>query len=174
VVDEKRQYQEWGKHVTEKTGIIAAKKFLNEFHGRLSEEGFNEVFVDQMNPDIVAVTRHHPKKHETYVLVAHTAFGYPDPNAGPTYVRPLTFEGQLVEIVFEAEIHKKIGQPFDRPSGFKKDPNFINGLDEYEVITQSHIQLKDSKIFKTEATKVNLSTQLDFVNLKPGSVVVVK
>lgn len=106
-MNEARQYQEWGKNVNEKTGIIAAKKFLNEFHGTLAKEGFNQVFVDQMNPDIVGITRHHSKTHESCVLVAHTAFGYPNPNAGPTGVRPLTFEGKLVEIVFEAEIHKK-------------------------------------------------------------------
>jgi glycogen debranching enzyme len=174
VVNEARQYQEWGKNANEKTGIIAAKRFLNDFHGLLASDGYNEVFVDQMNPDIVAVTRHHPKTHETYILVAHTAFGYPDANAGPTYVRPLTFEGKLVEIVFEAEMHKKSGYPFERPAKFKKDIDYINGLDEYEIVTQSHIQLEKSKIFRTQATIVNETTQLDFVNLKPGTVVIVK
>lgn len=66
------------------------------------------------------------------------------------------------------------GNPFDRPSSFKKDPTYINGLDEYEVKTQSHISLAQSKIFKTTPSFSGNSTQLEFVNLRPGSVVIVK
>lgn len=76
-------------------------------HGELAEKGYNQLFVDQMHPDIVAVTRHNPSTHETVILVAHTAFTRPHPNAGPTVVRPLQFEGHLDEIIIEAElIHK--------------------------------------------------------------------
>lgn len=174
VVTEERQYQEWGRNVFENTGIIAAKRSLNDLHGLMGEGGFNEVFVDQMNPDIVAVTRQNPVTHESFILVAHTAFGYPDPNAGATYVRPLIFEGKLVEIFFEAEIRSLREQPYARPSEFKKDSAFINGLTEYEVTTRKNIQLNKSKIFKNEATIHGNSTQLDFVNLKPGSVVCVR
>lgn len=60
-----------------------------------------------MHPDIVAVTRHNPKTHETVILVAHTAFARPNPNAGPTGVRPLLFEGHLDEIILEAELTHK-------------------------------------------------------------------
>jgi len=58
-----------------------------------------------MDPNIVAITRHSPKTHQSVILVAHTAFGYPDPNAGPSSVRPLRFEGNLEEIILEAEIY---------------------------------------------------------------------
>lgn len=174
VVDEERQYQEWGKNVDESTGIISAKRALNDLHGFLGVNGFNQVYVDQMNPDIVAVTRHHPVTHESYILVAHTCFSYPNPNAGPTNVRPLTVEGKFVEIVFEAEINSKGSEPFARPSQYVKDPTFINGLTEYEVKTRKNIQLIDSRIFKTTPTKAGNATQLDFVNLRPGSVVVIR
>lgn len=174
VVNEERQYQEWGKNVNESTGIIAAKRILNDLHGYLGHEGFTEVYVDQMNPDIVAVTRQNPVTHESFILVAHNAFSYPDPHAGSTWVRPLTFEGKLVEIYFEAEIRSCREEPYARPSNFVKNPTYINGLSEYEITTRKNIHLSDSKIFKTQPTIHGNSTQLDFVNLRPGSVVVVR
>lgn len=173
-MDEERQYQEWGKHVTEKTGIIAAKRALNELHDFLAENNFSKVYVDQMHPDVVGITRHNQQSHETVILVAHNAFGYPDPNAGPTGVRPLKFEGKFVEIVLEAQIKKKQGQTFGKPGNFEKDPTYINGLDDFEVDVQKHISLEKSKIFSHNLSQDGNNTQLDFVNLKPGSVVVVR
>lgn len=107
VVDEERQYQEWGNGVEDTTGIIAARRALNLLHGELAEKGYSQVFVDQMHRDIVAVTRHNPTTHESVILVAHTAFEKPHPSAGPTGVRPLQFEGQLDEIIIEAELTHK-------------------------------------------------------------------
>lgn len=174
VVNEERQYQAWGKQVHEGTGIIAGKKILNELHGFMGLQGFNQVFVDQMNPDIVGITRQNPITHESFILVAHTAFGYPDPHAGLTNVRPLIFEGKLEEIYCEMEIRNKKGSHYARHSEFKKDPSYINGLDEYEVTIKKNIQLRDSNIFNKHATILGETTQLNFVNLKPGSVVVVR
>lgn len=62
-----------------------------------------------MDADVVAVTRHNPKTHESFVLVAFTAFGHPDLNAS-TYqrgIRPLRVEGVVEEIVFEATLNYK-------------------------------------------------------------------
>lgn len=89
------------------SGIIAAKRAFNLLHGELAEEGFNQVFVDQMHPDIVAVTRHSPTTRSSVILVAHTAFRHPNRDAGPTSIRPLRFEGKLEEIIFEAELSHK-------------------------------------------------------------------
>lgn len=174
VVNEERQYQEWGRNVFENSGIIAAKRILNELHGYMGNEGFSQVYVDQMNPDIVGITRQNPVTHESFILIAHTAFSYPVPDAGATYVRPLIFEGKFVEIYLEAEIRCRREQPYARPQEHIKDHAFINGLQDYEVITRKHLQLNDSKIFKTESTIHGNSTQLDFINFKPGSVVVVR
>lgn len=107
VVDEERQYQEWGNGVDDSSGIVSAKRALNLLHGKLADEGYSQVFVDQMHQDVVAITRHNPITHQTVILVAHTSFSRPYPNAGPTVVRPLLFEGTLDEIILEAELTHK-------------------------------------------------------------------
>lgn len=76
-------------------------------HGELAENGFSQVYVDQMHPDIVAVTRHNPTTHQSVILVAHTCFGKPYADAGATGVRPLLFEGSLDEIILEAVLTHK-------------------------------------------------------------------
>lgn len=52
VVDETRQYAEWsedeelpsnGRYVNKSSGIIAAKRALNELHFKLGMEGFDQV-----------------------------------------------------------------------------------------------------------------------------------
>lgn len=174
VVDETREYQEWEKSVLPNTGIIAGKRALNLLHGQLAEEGFNQVYVDQIDPNIVAVTRHSPKTHESIILVAHTAFFYPDPNAGPTHVRPLRFEGCLDEIVLEAEILNKGRKPFDRPLPFKKSDKYINGLDQFQLHIREHISLSESNIFSKEPVIEGNMTQLNFQNLRPGSIVAIR
>lgn len=107
VVNENRQYQEWNNGVDAKSGIVAARRALNALHGQLADEGFDQVYVDQMTPDVVAVTRHSPTTHQSVILVAHTAFASPDPMAGATGVRPLRFEGNLDEIILEADLTHK-------------------------------------------------------------------
>ncbi|XP_030388074.1 glycogen debranching enzyme isoform X2 [Scaptodrosophila lebanonensis] len=174
VVDEERQYQEWGKAVDFNTGIVAAKRALNLLHGQLAEEGFSQVYVDQMDPNVVAVTRHSPTTHQTVILVAHTAFGYPHPNAGATYVRPLRFEGVLDEIILEADLTMKSDKPFDRPAPFKKDEHVLNGFTQFQLSLREHIPLSKSQVFETTAHVDGNNTQLNFTNLRPGTVVAIR
>lgn len=65
-----------------------------------------QVFVDQMDSDIVAVTRHSPTTHDSVILVAFTAFKHPDPNPIDLrrYVKPLRVEGVMEEIILEASL----------------------------------------------------------------------
>ena len=94
VVNEDRYYQEWD--VSSGRGITEAKKVFNDLHRWeviwyqddriicwsyriflhrwMSNEGFSELFVDQMSEDVVAVTRHCPSDHRSVVTVVSTAF----------------------------------------------------------------------------------------------------
>lgn len=60
-----------------------------------------------MDSDIVAVTRHCPNSHQSYILISFTAFGHPGEDAGNYQrgIKPLRFEGVLDEIVLEATLN---------------------------------------------------------------------
>lgn len=101
VVHEKRLYERWND-VGNNCGIIAARRIINGFHAWLADNGYTQVFVEQMNFDIVAITRHNPQTHDSVLLVAHTAFKKDAICMGRPPVRDLDFKGSLVEILFEA------------------------------------------------------------------------
>ncbi|PSN51057.1 hypothetical protein C0J52_01523 [Blattella germanica] len=148
-----------------------------------SNRGYDElvphhVYVDQMDTDIVAVTRHCPETHQTVVLVAYTAFSHPDPHFKRGFVKPLRVEGIVDEVILEATlIHKnsKSGGPrFGRPEGYKKHPKFINGLSDYEVEVREHIPVFESDILEQGESGDSNITQLNFINFQPGSVVAIR
>lgn len=132
VVDEERLYCEWGEgegRVGAAAGMLAARRALNRLHVELARAGYSEVFVDQMDADTVAVTRHEPhsrkvsvspasrgglrpaagltrpSRPQSVILVAATAFRAPDA-AAERRLRPLRFEGQLEEILLEAALQR--------------------------------------------------------------------
>ncbi|XP_032451729.1 glycogen debranching enzyme isoform X2 [Nasonia vitripennis] len=190
VVDEDRQYTSWtdkeglakenAKYVSKKSGIISAKKALNDLHFWLGQNSFSQVFVDQMDVDVVAVTRHSPTTHESVVLVAFTAFKHPDPNASDLrrHVRPLRVEGVVDEIILEASLahgEKENGiPPFSNPKKYVKNEDYINGYSEYLVDVKEHIQICDStKVEKVDSGDPKI-TQLNFINFQPGSIITIR
>ncbi|XP_044002903.1 glycogen debranching enzyme isoform X2 [Aphidius gifuensis] len=193
VVDEKRQYTAWTendndilnnqKYVNNKTGIISAKRILNNLHYTLGKEKYSQVFVDQIDTDIVAVTRHSPDTHESVILVAFTAFNHPDSNANDLRrnVKPLRVEGVVEEIIFEASLSYKDTQgninnsPFHYPDKHEKNQDYINGLgNNYIVNIKEHIQIPDSSILEKVDSGDMKITQLNFVNLQPSSVFAIR
>ncbi|CAG9856411.1 unnamed protein product [Phyllotreta striolata] len=187
VVDEDREYPEWTedvkligscRYVCKQTGIIAAKRVLNDLHFLLGKDGFTQVYVDQMDPDIVAVTRHCPVTHQSYILVAFTAFSHPPESAGDGQrtIKPLRFEGVLEEIVVEASLNLSNAtvSNFAKLDDFARDPKWINGLPQYRVSLKEHLQIKESDVFEQIDSGSPNVTQLNFKNFKPGSIVVIK
>ncbi|XP_045534389.1 glycogen debranching enzyme [Papilio machaon] len=204
VVDESRLYSEWGEagagagpgagqgeaqgegpegvavgagRVHARCGMLSARRVLNALHYQLAAEGYDEVYVDQMDADVVAVTRHEPKSRKSVILVAFTAFSAPEPGFGGRYVKPLRFEGQLDEIVLEANIrhidYRSTGRPFQPPSAFTKHSQYINGLTEYEVSVEQKVPLAQSQVFSCERREGG-HTVLEFRALAPGTVVAVR
>ncbi|CAG9819095.1 unnamed protein product [Phaedon cochleariae] len=185
VVDEDREYTEWGDGesvgvVDGRSALIGAKRAINDLHFVLGKEGFNQVYVDQMDTDIVAVTRHCPDTHQSYILVAFTAFGHPNEDAGDYQrdIKPLRFEGVLEEIVLEATLSHKHnysgGSKFQKWDEFVRDPKWINGLSDYQISIKEHIPVAESDAVEKVDSGTQNTTQLNFKNFKPGSIIVVK
>lgn len=187
VVDEVRQYPEWSdvnigpKYVGMHSGIIIAKRALNKLHFELGKAGYSQVFVDQVDPDVVAVTRHCPITHRSVVLIAHNAFSRDAAcHKNASRLSPLRVEGTVDGVVLEATLfHKSLksgGSRFQHYEDFEKDSTWVNGLQEYEVEIRENIPLSDSKLLKerTAGNKGDITT-IDFSSeFQPGSVVVVR
>lgn len=78
VVDEKRNYSKWSSQIDAEKGIIRGKRFMNELHFKMAQNGFWQIYVDQFDNDTTVVTRHNPDTHESYILVARTSFQEPN------------------------------------------------------------------------------------------------
>ncbi|XP_019484890.1 PREDICTED: LOW QUALITY PROTEIN: glycogen debranching enzyme [Hipposideros armiger] len=178
VVSEERFYTKWNPaaspsdtgDVNFQSGIIGARRAINKLHQELGAKGFIQVYVDQVDEDIVAVTRHSPSSHQSVVAVSRTAFRNPKTSFYSKEVPQMCIPGKIEEVVFEARTVERNTQPY------KKDENSINGMPNITVEISEHIQLNESKIVKQAgiATKGpnEYIQEIEFENLSPGSVIV--
>ncbi|XP_070775031.1 glycogen debranching enzyme [Enoplosus armatus] len=177
VVKEERFYPKWNPSATPastgeagfQTGIIAGKLALNKLHQELAARGFIQVYVDQVDADIVAVTRHCPSTHQSVVAVCRTAFWNPKTHQYDTNVPPMFIPGKIEEVVLEA-------RTVERHAGsYKKDDNYINGMPEYTVEIKEHIPLQESTVVKqtgvTSKGPSEFVQEITFQKLTPGSVI---
>jgi len=100
VVTESPRYFKWSEIFPDERYImIKARRLLNELHVKMAEGGFIEIFVDQVSPDVIAITRHNPHTRESYLLIAHCCFNslillmYFFSCAGVLFLRVLRFGG---------------------------------------------------------------------------------
>uniref|UniRef100_A0A7N6FCD8 Glycogen debranching enzyme n=1 Tax=Anabas testudineus TaxID=64144 RepID=A0A7N6FCD8_ANATE len=172
VVKEERFYPKWNpaapatsaSEVGFHTGIIAGKLALNKLHQELAAQGFIQVYVDQVDADIVAITRHCPSTHQSVVAVCRTAFKDPKTHQYDTNVPPMFIPGKIEEVILEA-------RTVDRHAGtYKKDDGYINGMPEYTVEIKEHIpHILLSGV--TSKGRSEFVQEITFQKLTPGSVI---
>ncbi|KAL6489111.1 hypothetical protein MHYP_G00028520 [Metynnis hypsauchen] len=177
VVKEERLYSRWNTdalpssagEVNLQSGIMAGKLALNRLHKDLAEKGFTQVYVDQLDEDTVAVTRHCPSTHRSVVTVSRTAFKNPKRHHYRERVSPMFIPGRIKEVILEARTVERDAE------SYVKHEECINGMPEYTVELWEHLQLQDSKIVKQgEATTNGRSEfvqEIVFDRLTPGSVI---
>uniref|UniRef100_A0A668A7W9 Glycogen debranching enzyme n=1 Tax=Myripristis murdjan TaxID=586833 RepID=A0A668A7W9_9TELE len=177
VVKEERVYPKWNPaaspssagEVGSQTGIIAGKLALNRLHQELSAQGFIQVYVDQVDADIVAITRHCPSTHQSVVAVCRTAFWNPKTHQYHSNVPPMFIPGKIEEVVLEA-------RTVERHAGnYKKNGNYINGMPEFTVEIKEHIPLQESSVVKQAGViskgRSEYVQEITFQKLTPGSVI---
>ena len=177
VVNEARMYRKWANEkktvsadcVGNGTALIEVKNVLNHLHQFLALNGFDQVFVDQRTPDVVAVTRHNPLNHLGYLMVAYTSFQ----DNPASEVSPLSVEGVITRIALEAKPNQEEKVTADYLQGFVKDKRCINGIDDYTAYIQSDLPVEKGTCCKItcEDDGKNLIT---FTNFPPGSVLVLQ
>ncbi|KAM9718545.1 glycogen debranching enzyme isoform 2-T2 [Menidia menidia] len=177
VVKEERLYPKWnpsappssGGEVGPQSGIISGKLALNKLHQELAAQGFAQVYVDQVDEDIVAVTRHCPSTHQSVVTVSRTAFWDPKTHQYNSTVPPMFIPGKIEEVVLEARtVTREAGS-------YQKDEKFINGMPEYTVEIKEHIPLEESTLVKhagvTSKDRSEFVQEIHFQKLTPGSTI---
>jgi len=170
VVNETRQYAGWQALVgSNVAGIFTARRELAKLHSRLASEGFTEVFVDQMNRDVVAVTRHCPVDRRSVVLVAHTAF-FPGDNVS-CHGLMLKVEGKKEKVVMEAKMVAKRGVTAVVNKQFVKNSEVINGLEQWVADVNTSGKTEMVKVLDDGVTGGQV--KIDLSGLAPGSVLVV-
>ncbi|XP_025406439.1 glycogen debranching enzyme isoform X4 [Sipha flava] len=169
VVDEERQYMNWSdEEINIETGIVAGKKALNELHYDLGKRGFDQVYVDQIDSDIVCVTRHNGKTHDKVVLMSYTSFSTPSNKNG--LGKGITVNGKIEEILIEASLELKL-KGIEKE--FVKDVNKINGLKNFKLNLKQNISPKECAMLEIIPSD-DKSIRLNFTsNFKPGCVVAV-
>lgn len=120
VVTESRLYP---LDVPESCGMLPLRRVLNGLLQQKLSQGFSEIFVDQRNDDVIAITRHNPVDGRSVVLVARTAFSKTE---RPCPLAPLSIQGKCTSILFEA-------QAYGSPHKYERSDEFINGLSSFKT-----------------------------------------
>lgn len=164
VVTEERLYSDT---FDETSGILGLRRLLNGPLQRELSQGFTEIFVDQVNEDVIAVTRHNPVTGHSIILVARTQFSK---HPGPCHMEPITIEGVITRIIFEA-------QAYGDPGKFDRDPQIINGLASFKAkIFSSNCGVEECKLAKLINGLPGDKAQLQFNEFQflPSSVLAVQ
>ena len=172
VVKERRPYARWRPDRSESHGevfvgsesyIFKAKNLLNNLHFKMSSEGFNEIFVDLLDDEVIAITRSNPNTHESIVLLSRTAFYHQNEKKTinefrvPMKLKSILFEGILAE------------NGYTNP--YKKNESVINGMENYDLKFEENIENLDQSFFISHIKCDDDETVFYFKYLPPGTVI---
>lgn len=124
-----------------------------------------QIFVDQVNADVVAVTRHNPSSHQSVLLIAHTCFG--TFKWTPDNCRPISVADNIDAILFELKTveDEKAGEE-EEDERMKSE--IITGLPSFFVECYENVPLDGSDAIEIRDGAVH------FKLFPSGSVVALK
>ncbi|KAI1711883.1 glycogen debranching enzyme, glucanotransferase domain-containing protein [Ditylenchus destructor] len=179
VVHEKRLYHNWEEISADSNlvGMIKARRLFNDLHTELSANGFSEIFVDQVNEDIVAITRHNPRTHESVLLISHCCFSQfkwtPDCKSIHIAddIASILFEVKTVESPMENGVLEAVesNQPNGEEHVQKNVHERIHGLSNFTVEIYENVPLN-----KSLAVDIDQHGSIHFKLFTSGSVIAFK
>lgn len=153
--------------VDENAGILPLRRMLNGCLQRELSQGFNEIFVDQRNDDVLAITRHNPQDGRSIVLVARTAF---NKETNACFIGNLPIQGTVSKVLFEA-------QAYGDPNKYQRDANEINGLSSFKTkIFSTNCSSSDCKLATIVSFDEGNRSEIQFNEFQflPSSVIAVE
>ncbi|KII61520.1 Glycogen debranching enzyme [Thelohanellus kitauei] len=146
-----------------------------------------KIYIDQLTPTIVSVTRFNPEKAESYVMISNHVFYHTEQNllkissvdqaidkpCGTDWQYPAVYIPGLIEEIFlEAFMYQIDGEDVTQNN------SFICGSRSYKVKMNRHLKINDSKMVThsiiNEHDITNMKTQIGLSNFPPGSIIIFK
>eukprot|EP00127_Corallochytrium_limacisporum_P001381 Clim_evm3s55 gene=Clim_evmTU3s55 len=164
VVQEWRSYMSWGKQAKQMsmhTGIVRARKVLNDLHVLMGKRGFSTIYIDQMTDEVLTVTRQSVDTHESYLLYIKSAFSR-EHTQDDGHAPDLFIPGKVVGIELEGRINP------DPDREFVEDQDVLLGLHHGAYIAEN-IQITESRYCTAEPA--GQQTKIWFQDFQPGTIV---
>ncbi len=168
VVTETRTYAKWPV-VNYSHGIIKAKSIINKLHFDMGEQKFGQIYVDQFDADTTVITRHNPKTHESFILIARTAFSQPNEWTSQNLHKPLTIPSRVADVLMEANLQRSANIQAE----FQQNKEYINGLTDYELVLNENVSTEQSR-FIDRIDYNGSESQVHFKYFPPGAVCLFK
>uniref|UniRef100_A0A915P726 Glycogen debranching enzyme central domain-containing protein n=1 Tax=Meloidogyne floridensis TaxID=298350 RepID=A0A915P726_9BILA len=150
VVNETRLYRKWSENNFEEA-MFKARRIINELHYNLWNDGFTQTFVDQINEDITAITRHNPTNNESILLIANTCFS--TFKWTPTNYKAILIDGKIEKILFELKtVEKDILSKNSENLDISSKNNLLTGLPNFVVECYENVEFNSS-----DAIEINLN-----------------
>ncbi|KNC81810.1 hypothetical protein SARC_05895, partial [Sphaeroforma arctica JP610] len=189
VVNEARLYSSWADSadaednsvVNDHTGLMEARRAINKLHVEMGQDNFCEIYVDQVTPEVLVITRHNPETRESVLLIANSGFNKHYKNSG--YIPPVTVVGKVTSIALEASMSvmaRRESMHIDKTNTdravqrFKKDDKFINGIKDVNVYTAQDVSWDDSKFCTLENTHEGQTVHINASEFRSGSVLIIR
>ncbi|KAL7419064.1 bifunctional 4-alpha-glucanotransferase/amylo-alpha-1,6-glucosidase [Cryptotrichosporon argae] len=114
-------------------GIGRVKRVLNHLHTEMMFGGYEEGHVHEEG-QYIAFHRVHPKTHQGYLLVAHTAFkGF----SGRGWIKPVKLSRTKISYIFGASLKTRASEWKDDPTTHRGIPATLEEIDSSKVEIRS-------------------------------------
>lgn len=84
-------------------------------------------------------------------------------------VHNVVASGLIEEVLMEAHVVQRTGSV-----QYSRDPRYLNGLPNHTLKMRENIKIDESKMVKLKATSTSETSDLDFANFNPGSIICFK